>query len=339
MREAAAHLIGEHDFSAFRSSECQAQFAGARSAAARGARERRLCRVRSGGQCVPASHGAQHRRLPCLRRQRHVRAGVDGARCWPAATARPAAPTFDAAGLYLAHVSYDAVWGLPQPARRAWFDGNLTATMATASQDLRHHAPRRCARGRPPAARTPSASCSAPGARATSSIAAAQEVAARAAAFCHDGRACSWTPRRAKVEAVLERGAASICCSFTATKRPSSARDSACRSSRLRGSGRGSICYNTRADYGEARGVVARCVRGRHAWRHRHRVRLEPDTARACTCRSSCPAGSSRQCRRRDPPRSAVGGRCQLRASRRAPGIKDPQKIAAFIKEVRSADV
>ena len=35
-----------------------------------------------------------------------------------------AAPTFDGAGLYLAHVSYDAMWGLPQPARRAWFDGN-----------------------------------------------------------------------------------------------------------------------------------------------------------------------------------------------------------------------
>ena len=35
-----------------------------------------------------------------------------------------AAPTMDAAGLYLAHVSYDASWGLPQLARRAWFDGN-----------------------------------------------------------------------------------------------------------------------------------------------------------------------------------------------------------------------
>ena len=32
------------------------------------------------------------------------------------------APTFDAAGLYLAHVSYDAQWGLPALARRAWFD-------------------------------------------------------------------------------------------------------------------------------------------------------------------------------------------------------------------------
>jgi tRNA pseudouridine38-40 synthase len=35
-----------------------------------------------------------------------------------------AAPTFDAAGLYLVHVGYDAKWGLPQLARRAWFDGN-----------------------------------------------------------------------------------------------------------------------------------------------------------------------------------------------------------------------
>ncbi len=35
-----------------------------------------------------------------------------------------AAPTLDAAGLYLAHVSYDAKWGLPPPARRAWFDEN-----------------------------------------------------------------------------------------------------------------------------------------------------------------------------------------------------------------------
>jgi tRNA pseudouridine38-40 synthase len=35
-----------------------------------------------------------------------------------------AAPTLDAAGLYLAHVSYDAKWGLPVLARRAWFDEN-----------------------------------------------------------------------------------------------------------------------------------------------------------------------------------------------------------------------
>ena len=35
-----------------------------------------------------------------------------------------AAPTMDAAGLYLAHVSYDAKWGLPQVARSAWFDGD-----------------------------------------------------------------------------------------------------------------------------------------------------------------------------------------------------------------------
>jgi tRNA pseudouridine38-40 synthase len=31
-----------------------------------------------------------------------------------------AAPTVDAAGLYLEHVSYDAKWGLPQRNRSAW---------------------------------------------------------------------------------------------------------------------------------------------------------------------------------------------------------------------------
>jgi tRNA pseudouridine38-40 synthase len=33
-----------------------------------------------------------------------------------------AAPTLEAAGLYLARVGYDAKWGLVQAVRRAWFD-------------------------------------------------------------------------------------------------------------------------------------------------------------------------------------------------------------------------
>ncbi len=114
MRAAARLLVGEHDFSAFRSAECQARSP---------VRElRRLDIERRGdyvifelcanaflhhmvrniigslvyvgkGKCPPQWLG-------------EVLAGRDRAR---------AAPTFDAAGLYLARVEYAAEWGLPAP--------------------------------------------------------------------------------------------------------------------------------------------------------------------------------------------------------------------------------
>jgi tRNA pseudouridine38-40 synthase len=121
MREAAKYLVGEHDFSAFRSSDCQAKSP---------VRELRRLDVRLSGNFVVfelAANAFLHHMVRnivgCL-----VYAGKGKYEApWVGEVlARRdralAAPTFDPAGLYLAHVSYDARWGLPQLARRAWFD-------------------------------------------------------------------------------------------------------------------------------------------------------------------------------------------------------------------------
>jgi tRNA pseudouridine38-40 synthase len=121
MREAARVLLGEHDFSAFRSAECQARSP---------VRElRRLVVSRCGDFVVfdLAANAFLHHMVRnivgCLV---YVGAGKhDAAWVGDVLASRNralAAPTFDAAGLYLAHVSYDAKWGLPEPARQAWFD-------------------------------------------------------------------------------------------------------------------------------------------------------------------------------------------------------------------------
>ena len=88
MRAAAQRLIGEHDFSAFRSAECQARSPGAAIAPPRHRTPRRLRGFRLVRQRLPASHGAQYRWLPGIRRQGQTSAAVAGARCWPAAIAR-----------------------------------------------------------------------------------------------------------------------------------------------------------------------------------------------------------------------------------------------------------
>ncbi len=123
MREAATYLTGEHDFSAFRSSECQAKSP---------VRDLRRLEIRVSGDYVVfelAANAFLHHMVRnivgCL-----VYAGKGAyapARVGEVLASRDralAAPTFDAAGLYLAHVSYDAKWELPQPARRVWFDGS-----------------------------------------------------------------------------------------------------------------------------------------------------------------------------------------------------------------------
>ena len=123
MCEAAPYLVGEHDFSAFRSAECQAKSP---------VRELRRLAVRKSGEYVVfelAANAFLHRMVRnivgCLV---HVGKGRrDPAWIGEVLASRDralAAPTMEAAGLYLAHVSYDAKWGLPQLARRAWFDGN-----------------------------------------------------------------------------------------------------------------------------------------------------------------------------------------------------------------------
>jgi tRNA pseudouridine38-40 synthase len=123
MREAAAHLVGEHDFSAFRSSECQARSP---------VRDLRRLEVRASGDYVVFDLAANAFLHHMVRNIVGCLVYVGKGTYEPAWTAQilagrdraKAAPTFDGAGLYLAHVSYDAVWGLPPPARRAWFDGN-----------------------------------------------------------------------------------------------------------------------------------------------------------------------------------------------------------------------
>ena len=121
MQEAARYLLGMHDFSAFRSAQCQANSP---------VRElRRLDVSRSGDYVVfelTANAFLHHMvrnivgSLVYVGNGRHAPAWLDGVLASRNRTV--AAPTFDAAGLYLAHVGYDAKWGLPTLARRAWFD-------------------------------------------------------------------------------------------------------------------------------------------------------------------------------------------------------------------------
>ncbi len=116
MQRAALLLAGEHDFSAFRSSECQARTP-VRTLA-------RLDVARRGDYivfelCANAFlHHMVRNIVGCLvyvGKGKHppewlgeVLAGRDRSR---------AAPTFEAAGLYLSRVDYDARWGLPVPLR------------------------------------------------------------------------------------------------------------------------------------------------------------------------------------------------------------------------------
>ncbi len=123
MRDAAALLTGEHDFSAFRSSECQAKSP---------VRELRRLDIRRSGDYIVFDltanaflHHMVRNIVGCLvyvgnGKHSPAWAGDVLASC----DRTQAAPTLDASGLYLARVSYDAKWGIPAPARRAWFDEN-----------------------------------------------------------------------------------------------------------------------------------------------------------------------------------------------------------------------
>jgi tRNA pseudouridine38-40 synthase len=112
MAEAAAGLLGEHDFSAFRAAECQAKSP---------VRDLRVARVRARGPYVEFEFRAN----AFLHHQ--VRNMV-GALVWVGLGRRPAswvgevlasrdrrlaAATFAPDGLYLADVRYDPAWGLP----------------------------------------------------------------------------------------------------------------------------------------------------------------------------------------------------------------------------------
>jgi tRNA pseudouridine38-40 synthase len=124
MRAAAQYLVGEHDFNAFRSAECQAKSP---------VRELRRLDIRCSGDYVVfelAANAFLHHMvrnvvgsLVYVGKGKHDPAWV--ASVLASRDRRLAAPTLEAAGLYLAHVSYDEKWRLPQAARRVWFDENL----------------------------------------------------------------------------------------------------------------------------------------------------------------------------------------------------------------------
>jgi tRNA pseudouridine38-40 synthase len=119
MRAAAACLLGEHDFSAFRSSQCQARSP---------VRTLRQLEVQAHGPYVLFDFCANGFLHHMVRNIVGTLVYVGSARqneAWPGELLAlrdrsAAAPTFDAAGLYLTAVEYDAGWGLPRRERLQW---------------------------------------------------------------------------------------------------------------------------------------------------------------------------------------------------------------------------
>lgn len=117
MREAAACLIGQHDFSAFRAAECQAQ------SPVRTLHEASI--EQSGPYLVfgfRANAFLHHMVRNLVGSLVYVGKGKHPPQ-WLAEVLRgrdraAAAPTFDASGLYLARVEYDPRWELPEPRLR-----------------------------------------------------------------------------------------------------------------------------------------------------------------------------------------------------------------------------
>jgi tRNA pseudouridine38-40 synthase len=117
MNLAAAHLIGQHDFSAFRAAACQAKSP---------VKELRRAHIERRGQyllCDFHADGFLH----------HMVRNLMGCLVQVGAGAQPpgwmheiligrdralAAPTFDGAGLYLTHIRYPAHFGLPETSDR-----------------------------------------------------------------------------------------------------------------------------------------------------------------------------------------------------------------------------
>ena len=130
MRQAATYLIGRHDFTSFRSAECQA---------ATPLRDIEELRVDRKGSLVRVS-------ITANAFLHHMVRNIVGALVYVGVGRRPhhwikdvlnardrvaGAPTFSAAGLYLARVEYDLALGLPAPgAGPIWID-------AYTNQDLR----------------------------------------------------------------------------------------------------------------------------------------------------------------------------------------------------------
>jgi tRNA pseudouridine38-40 synthase len=125
MQEAALGLIGEHDFTAFRAAECQAQSP---------VRELRRLEIRRHGEYIvfelAANAFLQHMVRNIIGSLVYVGNGLHPPAWLSEVLAsrdrKLAAQTFDAAGLYLVHVAYDAAWQLPETARSAWYSGRTS---------------------------------------------------------------------------------------------------------------------------------------------------------------------------------------------------------------------
>lgn len=125
MLEAAAMLIGEHDFSAFRAAECQAKSPVKTL--------HRLDASQTGDLIVFDLHASAFLHH-MVRNIVGALVYIGAARQAPAWMAEllegrdrtRAAPTFAADGLYFAGVDYDAAWGLPTTAPAAGLPASLT---------------------------------------------------------------------------------------------------------------------------------------------------------------------------------------------------------------------
>ncbi|MGH8671450.1 MAG: tRNA pseudouridine(38-40) synthase TruA [Burkholderiales bacterium] len=117
MQQAAQHLLGSHDFSAFRCSECQAETP---------LRELRGAHIRQHGTLYVYEFRAnaflQHmvrNIVGCLVEVGKGKRPVSWiADVLESRQRRFAAPTFDAAGLYFVGACYDPKWGLPSATER-----------------------------------------------------------------------------------------------------------------------------------------------------------------------------------------------------------------------------
>ena len=119
MRAAAQHLVGTHDFNAFRSAACQAKSP---------VRVLRRLAIRRSGDYVVfelAANAFLHHMvrnivgsLVYVGKGKHSPEWI--AEVLASRDRRLPAPTLEAAGLYLEQVSYDAKWGLPPAGRDAW---------------------------------------------------------------------------------------------------------------------------------------------------------------------------------------------------------------------------
>jgi len=113
MQQAAAYLVGEHDFSAFRSSECQAKTP---------IRRLHALEIEAHGERIDfvlrANAFLHHMARNIVGTLLYVGKGKHPP-SWikdvlDSRSRSEAAPTFGPQGLYLEKIQYDARWGLPQ---------------------------------------------------------------------------------------------------------------------------------------------------------------------------------------------------------------------------------